>query len=163
MTDPLDNEAISEEETAFTTFVALLRERLDERGLVKTWVVWDKDTVDTTLPSESMLPWVRLTPQAGDGVKRMPLGTVDAPIRVMIETSVSGLDAARRMRFWAAIRRSLFPADPAKRKTFVADMAKVGVRLVSIVKPSYGVDAITEDGVIVSSGIIDLLLTVPGA
>ena len=164
MTDPtLDAMDPAAEEVALAAFTARLQADPLLSGLVRSWATWDGDPADAEPPAPDMCPWVRITATPGQGVKRLfdnpDLGATECPMLVDVELAIPDLSAAARMRFWHLVRSAALPTGHKKAPARDA-IAERGVSDVELTRNGYGIDAATQDGLIVSKGQFLLTLAV---
>ena len=150
------------EELALAAFALRLRADPALGRAVKTWVTWDGDAADAEPPSSDMTPWVRVTPSGGPCARVFDNptdGATEVPILVDVECAVADLSAAARFRFWDLVRTALLPTGDAK-LAGIAAFAAAGINDFSMTRSGYGIDSATTDGLIVSKGQFQLLLTI---
>jgi hypothetical protein len=155
----LDQSPPSAEEGVFNAFVDRLKQDPALAAIFRTWVTWDGDPADGEPPSSDMAPWIRLTPEPGEGVDRIwenpDRGAISNAMRVQVEVAILDQSAAARMRVWAEVRRAGLAIGPSK-PAFKDAFAHMGISDVELVKNGYGIDKVSgSDGagaLIVSEG-----------
>ena len=101
-----------EHDTAFAAIVGFLRRDPVLGRYVKTWQVWAGTTKDGDAPAPETCPQLRITPAATGVARRFDNTTTYEPFDLVVEMSVPGNQPIALMRFWAQVRRVLFPTDP---------------------------------------------------
>lgn len=116
-----------EHDTAFAAIVGFLRRDPVLNRYVKTWQVWAGTPKDGDAAVPEACPLLRITPVVAGGCKRFDNTTHYEPFDLVVELVVPGNQALALTRFWAQVRRVLFPSDPTVAATFDAAMQAAGV------------------------------------
>ncbi len=105
----------SPETLAFEAVVAVLRSDDDLRRIALSTRAWDGGPEDLAPPTIAKLPWMRVTPTAGQSNWESE-GQHRVEMHVQFELAIEGTKAANLLNLWGAVRNALFPADPDRRE-----------------------------------------------
>lgn len=150
----------AEETLAFRAAERILRTDPTLSRVVRSWNAWDGSPGDVLEPTFSTCPYLRLAPMP-TGSAWQTEGQHRMPVLVGIQVAVAGSNADQLVNLWAAVRRALWPSDPARMATVrqIADAAKVVRPVMTLC--GYGVRA-EERGhrLMMAEGTLELLLHV---
>lgn len=121
-----------EHDTAFSAIAGFLRRDPVLNRYVKTWQLWGGTPKDGDAPAPETCPQLRITPASTGVARRFDNTTTYEPFDLVVEMSVAGPSPIALARFWAQVRRVLFPADPTAAATFNAAMIAAGVSELNI-------------------------------
>lgn len=153
----------AEEKVAFRAFDDVLRSDPDLKRVVKTWSSQRGEHEDLLMPCPALCPFVQLAVKPA-GAEWAAEGQHKEPIYIAISVAVAGTSVDPLLDLWAAIRRAVFPQDPARDalvSTKLRTEAKVSKP--TIVSPAIDLAADKKEAsanMAVARGLIKLSLTV---
>lgn len=96
--------------------------------VVQSWQVWDDDLPNNLRdPAITEMPCVRLSPSQGPDQFWGPEAFVGT-LSVLIELYLPACDADDALDLYYAIRRAIYPTDPARRLTIHRQLVQNGAR-----------------------------------
>lgn len=84
------------------------------RLVVRTWSTWNGSAIDRTIPTVALCPYLQLAPMSGPDEFYGPSG-MRGTLLIHVGLATAGTNADHLLDLYQAIRRALYPADPASR------------------------------------------------
>ena len=132
----------SQRNTAWSTFVSVLKADPVLKREIKTLKSWSGDPKDAEDFSIGLEPYIRLTPRP-DQSEFASNTSIRADIVVDVEIALKGTNVSDILDAWGAIELALYPKDHATRTAIILRLEAAGIRAV---EPILGGWAIKNDG-----------------